>query len=76
MAEALKEAPMATIPRPAGIITARIVPETGLVAPSGYNDAIFELFRENDMAQLQGQDGGSQFAGDVGGNTYDDEDIF
>ena len=36
MADALAGTPKALIPRPSGIITARIIPESGLIAPSGY----------------------------------------
>jgi len=75
MADALAEAPNAMIPAPSGIITARIVPETGLVAPTGYSGAIFELFREGHVPDQQPDDGGSSinFAGSGG---VDDDDIF
>jgi penicillin-binding protein 1A len=49
MREALADTPVAIIPRPSGIITVRIVPESGLVAPAGYRGAIFELFREGQV---------------------------
>ncbi|WP_446831966.1 penicillin-binding protein 1A [Candidatus Foliamicus sp.] len=46
MEEALRGAPEAPLPRPAGIVSARISPTTGLLARAGEADAIFELFRE------------------------------
>ena len=46
MQEALQGAPEAPLPRPPGIVSARVSPETGLLAFPGESDAIFELFRE------------------------------
>lgn len=46
MEEALRGAPEAPLPRPGGIVSARVSPNTGLLAPPGDADAIFELFRE------------------------------
>ena len=47
MEEALDGAPEAPLPRPRRIVSARVSPETGLLAPPGEADAIFELFRED-----------------------------
>ncbi len=76
MRDALGESPDATIPRPTGIITARIVPETGLVAPSGYSGAIFELFREGHVPALQPTNGGSSIDSAGDRSDPDEEDIF
>jgi len=76
MQDALAEARDATIPRPSGIITVRIVPETGLVAPAGYSGAIFELFREGHVPDRQPVDTGSSIDFTGGGISVDDEDIF
>ncbi|HJP37635.1 MAG: penicillin-binding protein 1A [Gammaproteobacteria bacterium] len=67
----------ATIPRPAGIITARIVPESGLVAPAGYSGARFELFREGHVPERQSGDTDSpiNFSSERS-NDDNDEDIF
>ncbi len=65
----------ATIPRPPGIITARIVPETGLLAPAGYVGAIFELFREGQVPERQPTGAGSAL-GFAGGTNSAEEDIF
>ncbi len=46
MEEALRGAPEAPLPRPAGIVSARVSTRTGLLAPPGDTDAIFELFQE------------------------------
>ncbi len=47
MTEALAGTRDATIPRPPGLVTVRISAQTGQLAPAGYPDAIFELFRED-----------------------------
>ncbi|MCC5795628.1 MAG: penicillin-binding protein 1A [Chromatiales bacterium] len=53
MEEALRDAPERRLPRPSGIVTARVSAETGRLASSGEPDAVFELFREADIARLQ-----------------------
>lgn len=77
MQDALAEAPNALIPRPSGIVTVRIVPESGLVAPAGYQGAIFELFREGHIPALHTEDN-SQFMnpGDVDNPEDDEETLF
>jgi len=52
MAEALKGQPESPLPRPSGVITARISANTGLLALADTPDGIFELFRESDLAGL------------------------
>lgn len=76
MQDAMDEAPNALIPRPSGIITARIVPETGLLAPAGYAGAIFEIFREGHVPNRQPSDRGSLLDFTGGGDNADDGDIF
>lgn len=77
MQDALAEAPNAVIPRPSGIVTVRIVPESGLVAPAGYQGAIFELFREGHIPALHTEDN-SQFmnSGDLDNPEDDEESLF
>lgn len=53
MEEALRGTPDRTLPRPDGVIAARISPETGRLAAAGDPGAIFELFREGDMPLLE-----------------------
>jgi penicillin-binding protein 1A len=63
MAEALQGQPEAPLPRPPGVVTARISADSGLLALAGTPDAIFELFRESDLANL-GTDSGSVLPAD------------
>ncbi len=53
MREALKELPLRPLERPSGLVTVRIDPTSGLLAPAGHPQAIFETFRvENVPAAL------------------------
>ncbi|MEJ2479278.1 MAG: PBP1A family penicillin-binding protein [Acidihalobacter sp.] len=45
--QALKGVPESTMPQPAGIVTVKIDPKTGLLARPGETDAVFETFRQN-----------------------------
>ena len=63
MAEALKGVPESPLTRPAGIVTARISASTGLLALSSTPDAVFELFRESDLARI-GTDTAGAFGAD------------
>jgi penicillin-binding protein 1A len=76
MKEALANTSKALIQRPPGIITARIIPESGLIAPSGYNGAIFEIFREGHVPLMNTGDSGSAVSPDGFDNLDDDETIF
>jgi len=54
MREALKGLPPRPLERPPGLVTVRIDPKTGLLAPAGFPKAIFETFRvENVPAALE-----------------------
>lgn len=46
MAAALRDRPESTLPRPPGLVTARIDPGSGLLTDSANPDAMFETFRE------------------------------
>jgi penicillin-binding protein 1A len=46
MRDALRDSPDVERPIPAGIVTVRIDPDTGLLAPADQSNAIFEYFRE------------------------------
>jgi len=76
MATALAGTKSAMIPRPSGIITARIVPESGLVAPAGYEGAIFELFRDGHVPEIDEGETGTVFNSDEFATADDEEDIF
>lgn len=56
MADALRGEPEAPLPRPPGIVTARIDPDTGQLTAAG---GIVELFREADLASLAAGPGGA-----------------
>jgi penicillin-binding protein 1A len=76
MAEALKGQPETPLPRPPGVVTARISAETGRLALAGTPDGIFELFRESDLAGL-GTDAGSAYpGGDFRTPVADGNEIF
>jgi len=49
MKAALANQPLATMPQPADIVTARIDPKTGLLASGDDKNAIFEVFEKDDM---------------------------
>jgi penicillin-binding protein 1A len=46
MRDALRDSPDVERPIPAGVVTVRIDPDTGLLAPADQSNAIFEYFRE------------------------------
>lgn len=53
MADALHGVPETPLPRPAGIVTARISADTGSLASAGEPGSMFELFRESDLESLE-----------------------
>ena len=73
---ALHKAPDGTIPRPSGIVTVRISPESGLLAPAGYSGAIFEIFRDGHVPALQADDLGPELPGGPMERIEPEEDIF
>ena len=74
MAKALESVPEVPLPQPPDIVTVRISPETGLVTSAADADAIFEIFRDGHVPELQAEDTSS--AG-FGGTIYDDDqDLF
>ncbi|TFG87226.1 MAG: PBP1A family penicillin-binding protein [Chromatiales bacterium] len=76
MAEALRGQPEAPLPRPSGVVTARISADTGLLALAGTPDSIFELFRESDLASLGTDPGGMLPADDFRTPVVDGNEIF
>ena len=56
MRTALKGRPETELEQPEGMITVRIDPKTGLLAPPSQNDAIFEIFRRDHVPQRQAPD--------------------
>ena len=76
MSDALADAPDATIERPAGIVTVRIDPETGLVARSGYQGAIFEIFESGRLPDVQTEEPGPVFSGTDPGTDSEEDTLF
>ena len=76
MREALANTSKAVIQRPPGIITARIIPESGLIAPSGYDGAVFEIFREGHVPTMKADGAGSSVGPSGFDDLDDDETIF
>ncbi len=66
MGAALKGVPNATMPRPPGLVSVKIDPNTGERAPAGDRQAIFEIFRKDNVPRQEaasGGQGGSQSGG-------------
>lgn len=59
MREALSGLPEHRLEQPPGLVTVRIDPETGLLARSNNADAIFEIFREENVPDQQPEMGNS-----------------
>jgi len=70
MRDALADKPESTLQRPDGIVQARIDPKTGLRAYPGQKDAIFELFRAENLPKQQAS------APDGAGSGTTTEEIF
>ena len=51
MEKALAHVPESPLDRPPGIVTARIMPETGQLAPAGASGAIFEIFMAGNVPE-------------------------
>ncbi|MBT8447773.1 MAG: hypothetical protein KJO38_11515, partial [Gammaproteobacteria bacterium] len=75
MADALDESPDATIQRPASVVTVRIDPESGLIAPAGFSGAMFEIFEEGRLPDRLAEEPPPLFSG-VESPVVDDESIF
>ncbi len=52
MRDALKNRPEKRLPQPPGLVTVRINPDTGLRARTDDRDAIFEIFREDEVPPM------------------------
>lgn len=76
MADVLKDSPEAPLQRPPGIVTARISERTGLLALASTRDAMFELFRESDLANLGTDPGDGLAAGSSDTPAADGNEIF
>lgn len=68
MGAALKNTPPATLPRPPGLITARIDPTTGKRAGTQVADSVFETFRRSDLPPAE-QSSAASASQSQGGNS-------
>ena len=74
MGRALAERPVVSPPRPEGLVATRINPATGKRALPGEPDAIFEIFRVEDLPELDEDTSGAQDLWSE--DEMDTEDIF
>lgn len=65
MRTALAGMPPSAIPQPSGIVTARIDPQTGLLAGAGQQNAIFEAFRQGTEPHAQAPAAATTDSGDI-----------
>lgn len=75
MRVALDGRPEATMERPAGLVTVRIDPDTGLLAGANHPNAIFESFRADEVPS-RGEEPSPGLPGDDGRNPTAPEQIF
>ncbi|MDH4273955.1 MAG: penicillin-binding protein 1A [Gammaproteobacteria bacterium] len=69
MAEALRNFPEKPLREPPGLVTVRIDPESGQVVAANYPGAIFETFREEDVASAKGRTGPARTEGTTARGT-------
>ena len=74
MREALRDSPDQKRPVPAGIVSVKIDPDTGLLARPGQRDAIFEYFMKENAPRRSS--GGSGAGADPQGTDEMVRDIF
>ncbi len=70
MRTALTNQPEKTLPRPSGLVTVRIDPETGLLAAPGQSDAIFETFFEGNAPREMAQSRSNNMSSDALSATH------
>ncbi|WP_165857656.1 penicillin-binding protein 1A [Marinobacter sp. JSM 1782161] len=73
MKVALKDTPSEFMPRPNGIVTVKIDPETGERAAPGNTNAVFELFREENVPEQQASE---TIRNDANGDTVLPQELF
>ncbi len=56
MRQALRDRPEINLPQPPGLVTVRIDPDTGKRADASTSNAIYEIFRSNQVPQESGED--------------------
>jgi penicillin-binding protein 1A len=75
MADALAGTADATIPRPPSVVSARIDPESGLMASGSNGGAIFEVFEAGRVPERQDAAAGPVYSG-TGPGLGDEASIF
>ena len=73
MEVALAGKPNHSITQPAGLVTAKIDPKTGLLAPAGMPGAIFEIFRQRFIPKAYAD---SQVQDPFERKSEDEEELF
>lgn len=76
MRTALAGIPLSTMPQPPGIVTARIDPQSGLLANTGQPDAVFEVFRQGTEPHTQAPANTGGATAGSGGAANQPGDIF
>ncbi len=76
MGKALEGRPESHLPRPPGLVTVRINPDTGARAQVGEPNAIFEIFQENNVPQLDGNGQQEPNGWDADSGPIGTDDIF
>lgn len=76
MRTALAGIPLSTMPQPPGIVTARIDPQSGLLANTGQPDAVFEVFRQGTEPHTQAPANPGGATAGSGGAANQPGDIF
>jgi len=77
MKEALRGIPEQSLERPPGLVSVRIDPETGLLVGAGFQGALFETFRADNVPKRMVEDdvGGSDPLSSDGGGSVAPEEI-
>lgn len=70
MRSALAKIPFSTMPQPAGIVTARIDPQTGFLAGVDQQDAIYEIFRQGTEPHSQPVSSSPSTAGNASADIF------
>ncbi len=76
MRDALQGVPEPEFVQPEGLVTVKIDPETGMLANIDQTNAIFEVFREENVPTQQAQSDAVIVTGGEGGEPVVEEELF
>lgn len=76
MAEALQGVPERTLPAPPGLVTVKISPESGLLARANDHNAIFEIFLEGQVPEMDRVRPQGIFFEEAGAEESEEESLF